>query len=413
MGKQSSRMIYQRKDHKDIYFQGKYHKAMYLGNRLLWKKLQKIIPYISFDGDNRVMCIKLLFVYEKEIIKKINLNGEAFSNFKLARGNNTVGYFLKDTSWVFSKNGNIFFQTPIMAPTLSTTYVSAYLGYTLTKNCFLGVVRSTDDALSYRIYSRDINSYSYNRSDGFWQFGELVSGYLRPETDIFIEKTQTEGYGRYIVVDSKSLKRIHSFNYFYETKFLGVSDNTIYVLVYDYSENNNKKNQVQKYNYTDNTDKISYSTIKKDFYFSIMETFYENGKFIVYCLEENNSDGVIERRLQIYETTDFLSFAKVETPQSIIVKDMDSDKRYTISFDSTVNGDVYLQPYCTMDNTFYFDEEGEMHDDEGCLFTSNINETGFKKIVMIYFDNHYFRQSDNNFCQILIFEEEDIEGPLL
>ena len=38
---QSSRLIFQGKDHKDIYFQGHYHDAMYLGNELLWKKLKK------------------------------------------------------------------------------------------------------------------------------------------------------------------------------------------------------------------------------------------------------------------------------------------------------------------------------------------------------------------------------------
>lgn len=38
MGRQSSRIYYQECDHKDIYFQGNYHKAMYLGNELIWEK---------------------------------------------------------------------------------------------------------------------------------------------------------------------------------------------------------------------------------------------------------------------------------------------------------------------------------------------------------------------------------------
>lgn len=413
MGKQSSRLIYRGKDHKDIYFQGKYHKAMYKGSQLLWKKLYKIIPYISFDGDNRVMCIKLLFVNERVTIKKLNLNGEAFSDFKLARGDNTIGYFLKDTSWVFSKNGQNFFQTPKMPPTANIyTYFSADLGYALTKNCFIGVTRKLE-TLDYNIYSRDINSYNYNSSDFFWQFGEVVSGYLNLFSDICIIKTNAEGYGRYVVSDAKKIKtRIHNFDYFNETKFLGVSDSTVYVYVYDYTVISYQRSQVQGYNYITNTSGINFSTIGKDFYFGIMETFYENGKFIVYYMDRSASQLLTEGRLQIYETTDFLSFTEVETPQLITVKDMDSDGEYIISFDSTVDGDVYLQPYCTLDNTYYFDEEGVMHNDEGCLFTRNINETGFKKIVMVYFDNHYFRQSENNFCQILKFKEEDIEGPL-
>lgn len=40
MGKQSARMVYKGKDHKDIYFRGKYHDAMYLGYELLWHKIR-------------------------------------------------------------------------------------------------------------------------------------------------------------------------------------------------------------------------------------------------------------------------------------------------------------------------------------------------------------------------------------
>lgn len=41
MGKQSSRMVYDGKDHKDIYFRGKYHDAMYVGYELLWHKIRQ------------------------------------------------------------------------------------------------------------------------------------------------------------------------------------------------------------------------------------------------------------------------------------------------------------------------------------------------------------------------------------
>lgn len=39
MGKQSARMYYQGKDHKDIYFHYNYHDAMYKGSNLVWKKI--------------------------------------------------------------------------------------------------------------------------------------------------------------------------------------------------------------------------------------------------------------------------------------------------------------------------------------------------------------------------------------
>lgn len=401
MGKQSSRLIYRGKDHKDIYFQGKYHKAMYKGSQLLWKKLYKIIPYISFDGDNRVMCIKLLFVNERVTIKKLNLNGEAFSDFNLVRGDNKVGYFLKDTSWVFSENGQNYLQTPRM----STLYVNGYLGYAMTSNTFFGVgMLIGGGTVDYSVLSRSISSFEDNGDSPISQFGELISGYIKPTVGVFVEKTMYKAYEYYLVTNSTH-SRLHAFAYSNETKFLGVKDVNGYPHIYVYTYKYSDGSGIEEYILSNNKTSKYIAGEKKDFYFNIMSTFYYDRKFIVYSSENG--------RLQIYETkNDFMSFTKVETPQSIIVNDMDSDKQYTISFDSTVEGDVYLQPYCTLDNTFYFDEEGVMHNDEGCLFTRNINETGFKKIVMVYFDNHYFRQSENNFCQILKFKEEDIEGPL-
>lgn len=40
MGAQSSRLYFDGKDHKDIYYQGKYHTAMYKGNQLVWAKTE-------------------------------------------------------------------------------------------------------------------------------------------------------------------------------------------------------------------------------------------------------------------------------------------------------------------------------------------------------------------------------------
>lgn len=53
MGKQSSRIYFNRKDHKDIFFNGHYHKAMYITDlqgkpTLMWEKLVGDIPTYSF-----------------------------------------------------------------------------------------------------------------------------------------------------------------------------------------------------------------------------------------------------------------------------------------------------------------------------------------------------------------------------
>ena len=38
--RQSSRIYFVGKDHKDIYFQGHYHDKMYIGSQLVWEKLK-------------------------------------------------------------------------------------------------------------------------------------------------------------------------------------------------------------------------------------------------------------------------------------------------------------------------------------------------------------------------------------
>lgn len=63
MGKQSSRLIYKEKDHKDIYFKGKYHWAMYKGSKLVWKKLAGdeyfVTSCTSREGGMRTLVVDI------------------------------------------------------------------------------------------------------------------------------------------------------------------------------------------------------------------------------------------------------------------------------------------------------------------------------------------------------------------
>lgn len=45
MGRQSARIVFNEKDHKEIYFNGHYHKQMFKGDQLMWEKLAE-----EFDG---------------------------------------------------------------------------------------------------------------------------------------------------------------------------------------------------------------------------------------------------------------------------------------------------------------------------------------------------------------------------
>ena len=55
MGLQSARLLWHGKDHKDIYFQGMYHDKMYLGDMLVWEKLDRHPMYSQYFMVNAML----------------------------------------------------------------------------------------------------------------------------------------------------------------------------------------------------------------------------------------------------------------------------------------------------------------------------------------------------------------------
>ena len=61
MGKQSARLYYKGKDHKDIYYKGHYHVKMYKGDQLIWEKIKQS-EWKKIDRD---LLITFLMTYFK------------------------------------------------------------------------------------------------------------------------------------------------------------------------------------------------------------------------------------------------------------------------------------------------------------------------------------------------------------
>jgi len=111
----------------------------------------------------------------------------------------------------------------------------------------------------------------------------------------------------------------------------------------------------------------------------------------------------VEGKLEIYTTNDFIDFTKISVNHSVRIHNIASGKDITVSFDKNTSGDFCIQPYCNLDNTYYFDENGIMHEDNGCLFCSmdeNAEAGTVPRRAMFYFDNFYFKESEGNFCEI-------------
>lgn len=67
MGKQSSRMYYKGYDHKDIFYQGHYHDAMYKGSELIWHKIRQEGYYsiILFEPTEKNIHETLILIFDE------------------------------------------------------------------------------------------------------------------------------------------------------------------------------------------------------------------------------------------------------------------------------------------------------------------------------------------------------------
>lgn len=112
MGKQSARLYYDGKDHKDIYFRRKYHRAMYLGSELLWEKLpsEKCFLY-KHNGYPRVFDAESYVLTDYPEYSAISDNDVYGNNLYTSVGNN-----------LFTHDGKKFFEQNIDAEFIARSY---------------------------------------------------------------------------------------------------------------------------------------------------------------------------------------------------------------------------------------------------------------------------------------------------
>lgn len=411
MGKQSARIYYQGKDHKDIYFQGNYHVAMYKGSQLVWKKIYggKHIPYIAYEGRKRI--IKIAYIEDKETF--IVNNSKKFVSYEdhIIRGKNIVGFVTVTGRPIYSKDGMTFkadeeiktipygLNTLNVISTDSPPY-SCQVD-TILWRCWGRLKNSTGSR--YFLVSTNIKTSESEIVGGYSPENSSylipISGILNPDLNIGlykrINKNQTDMFCYDENGDSLHMGAVSTEPGIDRTfAILGANEDYIYTYFLDFYSTGWKK-IVGKSSISDgsNTNNITTSNID---YKNIQSSLYKDGKFIVYF----STNG----KLEIYTTENFLSFAKKELRSSVEIYDITSKEMKIISFDSDVSGDFYIQPYCNLDNTYYFDDNGIMRENNGCLFTcTQVDDDGAnRREAMFYFDNFYFEESENNFCELPI-----------
>lgn len=149
MGKQSARLYYQGNDHKDIYFHGKYHQAMYKANQLVWKKILGN-EYIVFSHLNKLYVLDLenkqIFSYGKEYLYRL-INNEKNLILQMDSENYSDGIFTSNNGTFYRYKGK--WDEPNDAAWTTTEYYVACNGtYILKSNYSTGTTKTY-----YKMYS--------------------------------------------------------------------------------------------------------------------------------------------------------------------------------------------------------------------------------------------------------------------
>lgn len=413
MGKQSARMYYDGKDHRDIYFKGNYHRAMYKGGQLVWKKITegKRIPYIFKEEDNLVL--RVLYIDGRTTVTVGNSKKFVSYRDRLVRGKNMVGLVVTNGQIVYSIDGENFKAIEGTSGREENEGMEGYHYSSQIDNFFWFYKEITKYGDRFYLVDTDTETkvtkkiLEWTIKDG--NNIEIISGVINPDlnTALFIRHSHMEGqspsYTRSPCSYNRETGEIVYYSYsgapYYDIPAIILGSDGEYIYTYTTRYNSSikkEKTYVTKYKIGEKNFVYSKDVEESEIpYRHIKSSLYKNGKYIVYCS--------VFRKLEIYTTNDFLEFTKISTNRSITIHDVSSGKNIVLSFDSEVSGDWYMQPYCNLDNTYYFDENGDMHDDTGCLFCAteeNVEAGIVPRRAMFYFDNFYFRESEGNFCEI-------------
>lgn len=131
MGKQSSRIYYKEKDHKDIFFKGTYHQKMFKGKNLVWEKLYRYFLWSSyfsiFDLDSKNIIKNKSEIFSLSNVKN-NLSYGLGELFNKETNERCFGITKDGLIWVTIKEIDIWSK--------SNSYNSGVFSTSLTENGF-------------------------------------------------------------------------------------------------------------------------------------------------------------------------------------------------------------------------------------------------------------------------------------
>lgn len=374
MGKQSARLYYGGKDHKDIYFQGNYHRAMYKGDELMWMKLsgEKYIPIMrrKSSGESGIYIYypeskSIEKVLEREDISESTVDG-------MFRFNGTFLMTLDMKS--ISRDGKTF---------LSYDYNEIF-------NIGHGVVGG------------GVGLYKYLLSDE----GEILKTLKMPLQSLVYEGIRSVEYFKNYYFFRGAGSRRHNLiiirNDGYalpEVSFLrgvilyyaNVNGAHTFIVGHD-----GHLNIYQSHNLSEWTYWGTGISVYEDFiYHEPLSCVYDGEKYLLYVYVRNAAG----RRLTLlYETYDFISFLNIPLPAYITLNGIKEDStRYLVTdeeryFENLPDVDLVL----AYNRHILFDPS--MVGESSTLLYNNGIKIRPRTIFTgtIYIDNLYLQDSENN-----------------
>lgn len=398
MGKQSSRICYKGKDHKDIYYQKNYHRAMYKGDELVWMKIggEYYIPFISSE-----IGWKICIYYPESNSVEVTENVYHYAG-NTSRGIYEDGYYRFNGTFLFtvdmrclSRDGKKFVTYDEQETEAINGFIGGALGFQ--KLYFL----NNDGKLENSIET-SIETYQESTI--------RVVDYFKKEC--FFSRWQTK------------LVRVNKNGYEYPEKNLGNE-----ILYYVYIKGKHIFLTVSKYswlilyetedfdlwNQTETAIRVEWfkgavlgGSAKKS-----LSVVYADEKYLLYTLYND--------KISLYETNDFLNFSYVELPDYTIIRGTkengvvylfsDSNKATVetiknisesegVSFSFVLKHIVYFKPPNVGISQTLLYNNGIKQPVQSLFFNGDTvggNET-IELSIFIYIDNLYLRESENNFC---------------
>lgn len=410
MGKQSARLYYRKKDHKDIYFQGNYHNAMYVRKdgdaQLVWRKLYDEPYYVYTNQAQTVQPYSYgaAILYPKYRIRESV--GEMSLQTYHSKKYLTRKYNYSSVGAAISQDGKLWkrisggsderFVLPLGDGIVKVRRISGQTIYEYVP-C-IGIETADKEAATIYSVTEKYAGDSIISSIGISDFLLMMddSAYPRKAFAVDLKGNVYRDLFTLLGMDS-------------ESGGSGYFDGLYYFVV-----TNNRS--FGGYVFVSESIAGPWEMRTPPVRASDLYAIQGSDEIVVYLDRINDS---FYSKPQIYTTTDFIEYTKIDIPDSICIPIIgqiyNGEKDYinlifsygTPELDNAYNYGVnwgfhdYLSGMCH--NEICYMENGKISPLKGMIFHKDITLVSRNIVqITVYIDNLYFRESDGNFA---FFEE--------